>query len=394
MKSESITFKRDRVIEENRNGAGVAVGECWKCRGTGRKFQKGTEAIAKCGVCDGSGKRQKSEKSQILSQQPGKVITLRGLPECSDNPGGFVGPAAAGKADSVRLANGEILASLGCGDWRIYQLASGHKLTVDDFICAWVAAEEIRSRGFGRSIGAFGELMNTENKFNHLDCGCGCGSVLMTMAWAFPGSIKSHGIEAQAVSFDLCKRGLEFNMGKDHPVLLFHQDFRTWNPSDKDTQFELITGTPPYFPLDRFVASENHSQKVRCRVPTRGAASDYVKTAARLLADNGIFVMVETARKEAEIAVLEAAKDSNLSILKRLDVVTREGLPPRFSCWAMCRSRDNFSSEFPIETFTLRDAEQRRTLEYVEAMEMMGWIDFENTRLELSQITAAKVEAK
>jgi tRNA1(Val) A37 N6-methylase TrmN6 len=394
MKSESSTLKRNRRNGESQNDKGVMVDECWKCRGTGRKFHKGEKDFVgdNCGVCKGSGKRQKSDKSQMLSQQPGKVITLRGLPDHTGNPGGFLGPAAVGIADSAELSNGEILASLGCGDWRILQLANGHKLTVDDFVCAWVAAEEMRSRGFGPSSGSFGKSVHSERTFKHLDCGCGCGSVLMTMAWAFPGSIKSSGVEAQEISFDLCKRGLEFNLGRDHPVSLFHEDFRTWKPGSDENQFELITGTPPYFPLDRFVASENHSQKVRCRVPTRGAASDYVETAARLLADNGIFVMVETARKEAEMAVLEASQKHKLSILKRLDVVTRTGLPPRFSCWVMCRSSDDRTSEYPINTFTLRDATQRRTSEYVEAMETMGWIDFENTGQRLGERSSAKLE--
>ena len=49
----------------------------------------------------------------------------------------------------MKPRNGEIVASLGCGDWRIYQVANGNKLTVDDFICAYVAAQEMRKRGYG-----------------------------------------------------------------------------------------------------------------------------------------------------------------------------------------------------------------------------------------------------
>jgi hypothetical protein len=32
---------------------------------------------------------------------------------------------------------------------------------------------------------------------------------------------------------------------------------------------------------------------------------------------------------------------------------------------------------FPISTFALRDREQRRALEYAEAMDEMGWIDLD-----------------
>jgi hypothetical protein len=234
----------------------------------------------------------------------------------------------------------------------------------------------------------------------------------MTMGWAFPGSIQSHGVEAQAVSFGLCQRGIKFNLGGEQKsIQLEHADLRSWDPNSnksatankekggtKPTLFDLVTGTPPYFPLDRFVASENHSQKIRCRVPTRGAASDYVAAAARLLKPNGIFVMVETARQEAEQCVVKAADQHKLGIWKRIDVVTRTGLPPRFSCWVMGKRKTSTTPfknadknhndctppssvrSFPITTFTLRDENQIRTAEYVDAMEMMGWIDFEDSR--------------
>jgi tRNA1(Val) A37 N6-methylase TrmN6 len=300
---------------------------------------------------------------------------------------------------------GELLASLGCGDWRMYQLANGHKLTVDDFICAWVAAEEMRNRGYGVATGNFGQtVVNGDDKhrsktFRHADIGCGCGSVLMTLAWAFPNTIQSHGVEAQQVSFQLCQRGLLWNLGVDgssaseHRVRVSHQDLRSWDGGDEDqAPYDLITGTPPYFPQDRFVASENHSQKIRCRVPTRGAAAEYVQAAARLLASDGIFVMVETARKEGEQAVLETATSCKLQVIRRLDIVTKTGLPPRFSCWVMRRRQaqddENSQQLFNIETFTLRNVDQMRALEYVEAMEKMGWIDFENTRQKLGKKAA------
>ncbi|CAJ1953944.1 unnamed protein product [Cylindrotheca closterium] len=405
---------------------------CWKCHGLGKKYQKVTKKYDGkiCGVCNGTGARQESKKSQKLQEQPGKIIPLRGMLPHSRNPGGFLGPPAVGKIDgggddddddltSFKINNGEILASLGCGDWRIFQLANGHKLTVDDFICAWVACVEMRARGFGPTSSMeapFGQVWSeTEEKtgrqkFRHVDIGCGCGSVLMTMGWAFPGSIQSHGVEAQAVSFALCQRGVKFNLGEEQKsIQLVHADLRSWDPNSNDnagnvneetdgtqqTLFDLVTGTPPYFPLDRFVASENHSQKIRCRVPTRGAASDYVAAAARLLKPNGIFVIVETARQEAEQCVMEAAEQHQLGVWNRVDVITRTGLPPRFSCWVMGKRRTSYSENndigstttapsswksFPITTLTLRDENQIRTEEYVDAMEMMGWIDFEDSR--------------
>ena len=404
---------------------------CWKCQGHGRKFQKRSRKYdgSQCGVCNGTGQRQESTKSQTLSQQPGRIIPLRGMPSDSSNPGGFLGPPAVGNIDKVQLQRGEILASLGCGDWRIFQLANGHKLTVDDFLCARVACDEMRVRGYGpASNGPFGQEWKEADelagrrKFHHADIGCGCGSVLMTMAWAFPGSIQSHGVEAQIVSHRLCQRGIEFNLGEQQEsIKLVHADLRSWNPTvnscsknKEETSngsapqdpklFDLVTGTPPYFPLDRFVASENHSQKIRCRVPTRGAASDYIAAAARLLGPNGIFVMVETARQEAKHAVMEAIEQHQLGIWKRIDVITRTGLPPRFSCWVLGKQTSCFGSNdstrkpssttsYPIITFTLRDEQQIRTQEYVDAMEIMGWIDFEDSRQKWTQEENAETES-
>ena len=434
-----------------------------------------TTTTTLCSVCQGCGKRPASQRSIQLGTQPGKIIPLRG------RQGTFVGvravegyklqvatgtaASAGGTADdesetdtapgvtpattmSSRLVQpGEILAALGCGDWRIYQLANGHKLTVDDFLCAWYTAQELRRRGYGVGKGMFGQVplppppspaatatpsssdcdASNHNQndddyktFHHADIGCGCGSVLMTMAWAFPNTIRSHGVEAQQVSFDLCRRGLQFNLGQDgsdpsHTVQLTHSDLREWDGGSL-RPYHVITGTPPYFPKAHFVASQNHSQKIRCRVPTRGAAADYVTAAARLIRKpDGIICIAETARKEGEDAMWEAIHQNELAVLRRLDVITRTGLPPRFSCWLLTtkegahhkKKKNNIHNEDDddetrldlnllgsstshksgtrerscrIETLTIRNEDQSRTLEYVEAMESMGWVDFEMTK--------------
>jgi len=502
---------------------------CWKCKGTGLKFQKSTRRHdgPPCKVCNGEGIRKRSQRAKILASEPGKIPNLRGYP--SDHilrgvfPEGFAGPRAVrgrdgdGLLEHLRPKPGEVVGSLGCGDWRIYQIANGNKLTVDDFVCAWVAAEEMRKRGYGlqlhrdnplisgvsggngngnindnynddhndhnddqrqRMFGGSRDKISTippndndsstgtnhhRRGFNHADIGTGCGSVLMMTAWAFLGEIRSVGVEAQEVSFGCLKRGLEWNLGSDgtHPgdvVQIQHNDLRTWDGrgighgsgstapcSDpardvgggggKDTlsssssssplcpPYRLITGTPPYFPTESFVASQNHEQKVRCRVPTRGGAPDYIETASRFLLEEqsdgsgeGVFCMVEAAFDKAEAGVMDAVEKYNMRVRRRVDVITRTGLPPRFSCWVMTKknkkkkkplqpvpSTETTSSgetdretraenhddkenddadnhpKFPIETLTLRNADLTRTQEYTNAMEIMGWVDFEKS---------------
>ena len=385
---------------------------CWKCKGNGFKYNKATKKYngKLCGVCQGSGHRKASHKAQKLAKQQGIVVKLRGSPIDGTWQGppahGSTIPAqndAEGHPSSSLVGCGEIMAALGCGNWRIFQLAAGHKLTVDDFICAWVASEEMRDRGVGPRTGMFGTLnppgSQHNSMFTHADIGCGCGSVLMTLAWAFPGSIISRGVEAQAVSFDLLQRGLAWNTGangsaKNTNMHVENKDLRSWdggNIANKDVGgkgYDLITGTPPYFPQNQFISSQNHNQKVRCRVPTRGAACDYIKAAARLLSSSGVFVMVETSRKEAEVAVLNAVKECKMKVIKRLDVIPRQGLPSRFSCWVIQKDVAPMHSpsvgpqhcSFPITEMMLRLSDEdhhQRSKEYSRAMQRMGWINFE-----------------
>eukprot|EP00934_Nitzschia_sp_Nitz4_P007005 Nitzschia sp. Nitz4//scaffold311_size21207//12984//14279//NITZ4_008623-RA/size21207-processed-gene-0.52-mRNA-1//-1//CDS//3329547389//6995//frame0 len=397
---------------------------CWKCKGHGRKTQNHLKGYTGkvCPVCQGTGKRQASKKSKLLAEQPGKIIELRGGGPTGDAFAGVpavmgdwikkLQPEQSSKLERPPVNAGELVAPLGCGDWRIFQLANGHKLTVDDFLCAWVAAKEMRKRGFGVETGKFGQVpQDPVKKFLHADIGCGCGSVLMMMLWAFPNSIQSHGVEAQQVSYDLCRRGLLWNLGTDgvqetSRVQLSHQDLREWAG---DGQFyDVITGTPPYFPKDRFVASENHAQKIRCRVPTRGAASDYLVAAAKRIRrgdkdkgeEPGVVVLVETARSEAEQALLQTIQEVQFRVIYRLDVITRTGLPPRFSCWVMAPKTETAAKDdkeaptFPIEFLTIRNADQSRTIEYVESMESMGWVDFERTREKLLEKKTVVSESK
>jgi tRNA1(Val) A37 N6-methylase TrmN6 len=413
---------------------------CWKCQGHGKKYDKVSKTFSGnlCKVCAGQGKRTASQKSLELAQQPGYIQSLRGYPVNhplrKHFPDKFASPRAFQSIDTIPRhlvpQIGEVLASLGCSDWRLYQLQNGNKLTVDDFVCAYVALQEMLARGWasrnniqtsngnvllgGVSVREVVASIAKDGRgrepfascFTHADLGTGCGSVLMMVAWAFMGQIRSVGVEAQKVSFDCLRRGVEYNTGSDgtHPkdvIRIQQADLRTWDgDSIVKPPYQLITGTPPYFPLDSFVCSQNHEQKIRCRIPTLGGASDYIRTAARLLKETedddhqgqgGLFCMVEAAFEKARNAVLQTAQECGMKIERRLDVITREGLPPRFSCWVMtkptAKPHRNLGkngtddvvgrTSYLIETLTLRNADFSRSKQYSAALECMGWVDFE-----------------
>ena len=60
-------------------------------------------------------------------------------------------------------------------------------------------------------------------------------------------------------------------------------------------------------------------------MPTRGAASDYVRAANQLLKPGGVFVFVETSRKEAVAAIIRCLDTDapRLKVQARIRVVTR-----------------------------------------------------------------------
>ena len=89
--------------------------------------------------------------------------------------------------------------------------------------------------------------MRSEGKevATHLDMGCGLGSVLMMVGWRYP-ELRSTGIEAQQISFELASRSVEFN-GASGRMKVYHGDLRDQNVLPPNSTFDIVTGTPPYF---------------------------------------------------------------------------------------------------------------------------------------------------
>jgi len=205
------------------------------------------------------------------------------------------------------------------GHFSLFQLRDGHRFSTDDILTAW----------YGTSWCPTAQTA--------LDLGSGIGTVGMICAWRLPGA-RFVTIEAQSDSITLAKKSARYN-GLTERYEIRAGDFREPTILRSDEKFDLITGSPPYFPLGAGVESE-HPQKLACRFELRGTVADYCTTAAKNLAPGGFFACVFPT-EPAQLARVEAgAKAANLVIVRRRPVVFREGDPPLIGLFGLMRAAD------------------------------------------------------
>lgn len=265
------------------------------------------------------------------------------------------GPEAVGDLSDSRWAPGpgDTCDALS-GHWRIYQLKAGHRYSLDDQLTADFGVEAAAARGLEVRCG--------------LDLGCGIGSVLLMTAWRLPGA-RFVGVEAQGPSAALARRSIAFN-GVEDRVEVRDGDLRTVDLGDR--RFDLVTGSPPYFPYGTGTVS-TLPQRDPCRFEARGGVEEYLRVAALRLAPGGVAAICHVAR--ARERVLEAARGAGLALLRAQDVVPREGKPPLIALFAFvgrdgtCDASD--SPELP--PLVVRDATGARTVEYGKVRARMGF---------------------
>lgn len=271
---------------------------------------------------------------------------MSGLVRVARRPEGWVapGPPPAGFGACAGPGEREDLCYL-TGDWRIFQRVDGHRWSLDDLVTAWVAV----------SAGPEPEA--------HLDLGCGIGSVLMMVAWAYPAA-EGVGVEAQLLSAVLARRSLAYN-GATGRVSVVEGDFREVAPA-RAGGWPLITGTPPYFAVGAAVESVA-VQKGPCRMEHRGGVEDYLRAGSALLADDGRFVFCaaygQTPRVEAEAASLGFE-------LARLDVVPKVGKAPLISVFTA--QRGSVSAWARRGVLEVRDVEGQWTGAFREVRARLG----------------------
>ncbi len=226
------------------------------------------------------------------------------------------GPVPPGAASPPEVPPEETLDALS-GHFRIFQLRAGHRFSTDDLLTAWYGTTWVPTAA------------------TVLDLGSGIGSVGMTAAWRLPGA-RVVTVEAQEHSVELARRSVAYN-GLDHRCQIRCGDFRDPGLLGDDERFDLVLGSPPYFPVGTGIEGD-HPQKVACRFELRGEIADYARVAAAHLAAGGLFACVFL--EEQRTRVERAAADAGLTIVRRRPVVFKEGDPPLIGLFAMTRSID------------------------------------------------------
>jgi tRNA1(Val) A37 N6-methylase TrmN6 len=269
--------------------------------------------------------------SNLNAVTPGPATHFKGWAKPGPVPPGLGAPAsgpaqtspfsqAAGSAagDPLPIEPQETLDAIS-GHFRLFQLRAGHRFSTDDILTAW----------YGTSW--------CPTARTALDLGSGIGTVGMIGAWRLPGA-RWVTVEAQADSVALARKSARHN-GLTDRYEIREGDFRDAGILRAEEKFDLVTGSPPYFPPDAGVKSE-HPQKLACRFELRGTIADYCQTAAKHLTSGGFFACVFP-QEPAQLARVEAgARQAGLVIVRQRPVVFREGDPALVALFGLMRAED------------------------------------------------------
>lgn len=204
-----------------------------------------------------------------------------------------------------------------CGYFRIFQYERGHRYSTDDVLTAWYATQW------------------APRVSRAADLGSGIGSVALIAAWRLSGAHFCT-VEAQAMSARLARKSIRYN-GLESRFTVYEADLRDETILSNEAPFDLVTGSPPYWPSSAATGAA-HPQAVPARIEIRGSVFDYAAAAARILSTGGMFVFVfpyaQLPRAE------EVVTSSGLVLLRRRDVVFKEGEAPMISLFAAMRAAD------------------------------------------------------
>jgi tRNA1(Val) A37 N6-methylase TrmN6 len=225
------------------------------------------------------------------------------------------------------------------GDWFLYQRTGGHRTSTDDLITAWYAVHRCKVR-----------------PRRYLDLGCGVGSVLLMTGHRLRPAV-AHGVEAQAQSVAMARRSIAELPPHECRFSVQHGDIRS--VQFEDGLYDLVTGSPPYFPLASGSLPDD-PQKRDCRFDTRGGVEAYVESAARAMTDTARLYLVFQTRQAERL--LRAAEANGLHLEGRGEFQKHAALPQPFLTVYEFGRRPSVSPHFTH--CTVRDAAGDITPQY------------------------------
>lgn len=233
-------------------------------------------------------------------------------------------------------------------DYRLLQRPTGHRYSVDDMLVAHHACTAAAAAP--RRV---------------LDLGCGVGSILLMVGWAFRDA-ELVGIEAQAESAALARRNLEDN-GCAPRGRILEADLRDAACLDGLGLFDLVTGSPPYFDPRASTVSKD-PQRAYARWELRGGIEDYARAAARVLAPGGLFVACAAADPPRRAtAALEGA---GLALVSRRAVLPHPERPAFLVL--LVAARGTTAPAIEAAPLLLRHLDGTRTAEHIAIREWFG----------------------
>jgi tRNA1(Val) A37 N6-methylase TrmN6 len=165
------------------------------------------------------------------------------------------------------------------------------------------------------------------------------------------------GVEAQAQSVAMATRAIAELPEPGAPIDVRCADFRDVDFGSEP--YDLITASPPYFPLDAGVLPDD-PQRRACRFEERGGVEDYLDTAARLMGEQSRFYVVFQTRWSERVTT--SATQHDLQLTGQADFFARaDDSEPFLSVFEFSRQPEGSPHRFRC---SVRDAEGEVTPEY------------------------------
>lgn len=237
-------------------------------------------------------------------------------------------------------------------DFRLYQKLRGHRYSVDDMLVGHLAG----TRGI------------TPQRV--LDLGCGLGSVLLILAWAFPRT-RFVGLEVLEEHVQFARRNVALNSCGARAEII-EGDLRDDKLIASLGVFDLVTGSPPYFLLGSGTLCADPA-RAAVHFELRGGIEDYARAASSALLPGGLFVCCASAEPPERAG--QALVQAGLTPLFEQSVLPREGKAPFLRLLVGQKgpgSNGPGSNGVEALPLVLRQTDGRRTAEHIAIREWTG----------------------